>query len=42
MVATVYANFTTDIVKDDGMEQTDGYSSRPEGDALYVRMVPVG
>lgn len=41
VVAVIYSNFTTSIVNDDGMEQTDGYSSRPAGDELHLKFTAV-
>ncbi|KAK2606055.1 hypothetical protein QQS21_003573 [Conoideocrella luteorostrata] len=41
VVAVIYANFKTEIVNDDGMEQTDGYSSRPKCDELHLKFVPL-
>ncbi|KAK8920211.1 Cytochrome P450 monooxygenase cypX [Metarhizium anisopliae] len=41
IVAAIYTNFTTAVVDDAGMEQTDGYSSRPAGDKLYLRFTAV-
>ncbi len=37
MLAVIYANFTTTIADDNGIEQTDGYSARPKADQLYIR-----
>ncbi|KAB5583031.1 cytochrome P450 [Coniochaeta sp. 2T2.1] len=38
IVAAIYSNYTTDIVDDDGVEeQSDGYTSRPEKERLYLR-----
>lgn len=37
VLAVIYANFTTSIVNDDGIEQTDGYSARPKADQLHLR-----
>lgn len=41
IVAAIYTNFTTAVVDDAGMEQMDGYSSRPAGDKLYLRFTAV-
>ncbi|KHN96133.1 Cytochrome P450 [Metarhizium album ARSEF 1941] len=41
IVAVIYANFTTSVVDDDGMEQTDGYSSRPAAEQLYLKFAAV-
>ncbi|ATY65919.1 cytochrome P450 monooxygenase [Cordyceps militaris] len=37
VLAVIYANFTTTVVDDGGMEQTDGYSARPKADQLFLR-----
>ncbi|KAM0668554.1 hypothetical protein ACQRIU_002116 [Beauveria bassiana] len=37
VLAVIYANFTTSIVNDNGIEQTDGYSARPKADQLFLR-----
>ncbi|KAJ3495270.1 hypothetical protein NLG97_g3511 [Lecanicillium saksenae] len=36
VLAVIYANFTTTVVDDSGIEQTDGYSARPAADQLYL------
>ncbi|KAJ6784092.1 hypothetical protein PWT90_06856 [Aphanocladium album] len=36
VLAVIYANFTTTVVDDVGIEQTDGYSARPAADQLYL------
>lgn len=41
IVAAIYTNFTSSIVSDDGMEQTDGYSGRPASDKLVLAFKPV-
>jgi hypothetical protein len=41
VVASIYSNFTTHIVDDEGMDQTDGYTARPAREALYLRFEPV-
>ena len=41
ILAAIYSNFTTHIVDDDGIEQSDGYTARPTGDKLYVRLEKV-
>lgn len=41
VVAVIYSNFKTSIVDDNGMEQTDGYSSRPAGDKLHLTFIVV-
>lgn len=37
IIATIYTNYTTEIVDDEGIEQTDTYISRPIGDKLVMR-----
>ncbi|KAH8811985.1 cytochrome P450 [Xylogone sp. PMI_703] len=37
VAAAVYTNFTTHIVNDDGIEQTDGYTCGPTGNKLLLR-----
>jgi unspecific monooxygenase len=41
VVAAIYSNFSTSIVDDSGMEQLDGYTSRPAGEELYLRFTAV-
>jgi hypothetical protein len=42
IVAAIYSNFTSHIVDDDGMEeQTDGYTSRPAKERLFLRFEQV-
>lgn len=38
ILATVYSNFTTHIVDDEGIEQADGYTARPVSDRLWIRL----
>ncbi len=33
----VYSNFRTQIVNDDGIEQTDGYTCGPESNKLILK-----
>ncbi|TWU71709.1 hypothetical protein ED733_003481 [Metarhizium rileyi] len=40
-IAAIYTNFQTLVVQDDGMEQTDGYSSRPASDKLHLKFTAV-
>lgn len=42
IVAAIYSNFTSHIVDDAGMEQTDGYTSRPASDRLILRFESLG
>ncbi|KAL8824836.1 MAG: hypothetical protein Q9191_004791 [Dirinaria sp. TL-2023a] len=37
VAATIYSNFTTEIVDDEGMEQTDEFISGPVGEKLVLR-----
>jgi hypothetical protein len=37
VVAAVYTNFRTVIVKDEGIEQLDGYTCGPKANALFLR-----
>lgn len=41
VVAAIYTNFTSHIVDDYGIAQTDGYAARPSSDKLVVRFEPV-
>ncbi|KFA73576.1 hypothetical protein S40288_09104 [Stachybotrys chartarum IBT 40288] len=41
IVAAIYTNFTTHIVNDRGIEQTDGYTARPASDRLILRFESV-
>jgi hypothetical protein len=39
VAAAIYSNYTTHIVDDDGVaDQTDGYTSRPAKERLFVRL----
>ena len=42
MIAAVYANYTTHIVDDSDIEQMDGHTVGPKGDAIYLRFERVG
>jgi hypothetical protein len=38
IVAAIYSNYTSHVVSDDGVaEQTDGYTSRPATERLFLR-----
>lgn len=37
VIAAIYSNFTTTIVDDDEIEQSDGYTVGPKGGRLLVR-----
>lgn len=41
IVATVYANYTTTIVDDTGIEATDGFTIRPKSGKLMLRFTSV-
>ncbi|UNI19640.1 hypothetical protein JDV02_005815 [Purpureocillium takamizusanense] len=41
VTAVIYANFATAVVDDTGVEQTDGYSARPVGNQLYLKLTPL-
>ena len=36
-MAAIYSNFRTYIVKDEGIEQTDGYTCGPASNKLFLR-----
>lgn len=38
VVATLYSNYSTDIVDDTGIAQTDAYTAPPENDKLIIRL----
>ncbi|KAI1473054.1 cytochrome P450 [Daldinia caldariorum] len=37
MIAVIYANYTSHIVDDKGIEPTDAYTGRPKSNSLYLR-----
>ncbi|KAK0704180.1 cytochrome P450 [Apiosordaria backusii] len=42
MIAAIYSNYTSHIVDDDGVaDQSDGYTSRPANEQLYLRFEKV-
>lgn len=41
IVASIYTNFTTHIVNDDGIEQMDGYTCGPKSNRLFLRFEKV-
>ena len=41
LITTLYTNFTTEIVDDEGIEQADTYISGPVGDKLVLKFKPV-
>lgn len=38
MVAAIYTNYTTTIVDDEGIEQSDSFISGPVGNKLILRL----
>ncbi|KAK4100525.1 cytochrome P450 [Parathielavia hyrcaniae] len=42
IVAAIYSNYTSHIVDDDGMEQSDGYTGRPRNEEFFLRFERVG
>ncbi|CAJ2505057.1 Uu.00g124510.m01.CDS01 [Anthostomella pinea] len=36
-IAAIYSNYTTHIVNDEGIEQTDAYTGHPKSNSLYIR-----
>jgi hypothetical protein len=38
IVATLYSNYTTSIVDDTGIEQSDSYTAPPKSDKLMIRL----
>ena len=42
VVAAIYSNFTTEIVDDDGIEQTDQYTAPPTRTKLILRFKELG
>lgn len=41
VVAAIYSNYTSHIVNDEGIEQTDGYTGHPKGGQLWLRFEKV-
>lgn len=42
MIAAIYSNYTSHIVNDEGVaNQSDGYTSRPASEQLYLRFEKV-
>jgi len=39
IVAAVYANYKTEIVDDDGIEEVDAYTTRPKSGRLVLRFL---
>jgi hypothetical protein len=38
IIAALYSNYTTSIVDDAGIEQTDSYTAPPKSDKLMIRL----
>jgi GTP cyclohydrolase FolE2 len=38
IVAALYSNYSTSIVDDSGIEQTDSYTAPPQSDKLMIRL----
>jgi hypothetical protein len=38
IVAALYSNYSTSIVDDSGIEQTDRYTAPPKSDKLMIRL----
>jgi len=38
IVAALYSNYSTSIVDDSGIEQTDSYTAPPHSDKLMIRI----
>lgn len=41
VIATIYTNYTTEIVDDEGIEQTDTFVAGPVGEKLILRFTRV-
>ena len=41
IVAALYSNYTTSIVDDSGIEQTDAYTAPPKSDKLLIELSPI-
>ncbi|KAI4865927.1 cytochrome P450 [Hypoxylon rubiginosum] len=37
VIAAIYSNYTSHIIDDGGIEETDAYTSRPKGNSLWLR-----
>ncbi|KAI1387761.1 cytochrome P450 [Hypoxylon trugodes] len=37
VIAAIYSNYTSHIINDEGVEQTDAYTGRPKSNSLYLR-----
>ncbi|OTB11170.1 hypothetical protein K445DRAFT_370562 [Daldinia sp. EC12] len=42
LIAAIYANYTSHIVDDNGIEPTDAYTGHPKSNSLYLRFERVG
>lgn len=40
-IAAIYTNYTSHIVDDEGIEQTDAYTGHPRSNSLYLRFEKV-
>jgi unspecific monooxygenase len=38
ILASIYANYATRIIDDEGIEQADGYSTGPKGNKLILQL----
>ena len=38
VVAAIYSNYSTDIVDDEGVAQTDAYTAPPQNDKLIIKL----
>jgi hypothetical protein len=38
IIASIYTNYTTRIVNDEGIEQADGFSTGPKGNKLILQL----
>lgn len=39
IIASLYSNYTTIIVDDTGIEQSDAYTAPPQSDKLLIRLL---
>lgn len=40
-VAAIYTNFSTVVINDKDIEETDAYTVKPRGDKLVLRFIPL-
>lgn len=38
ILASIYTNYTTHVVDDEGIEQADGFTTGPKGNKLILRL----